>query len=520
MANNQLNTRIVICNDTTANWGTSEKVLLKGEIGIEITSGAPKFKVGDGVNKFSALAYATNTPEEITKAINSAVSAASHTHSNKSTLDAITAAFTTELKSQLTTAYNHSQAAHAPSNAEKNTIVTIQKNGAAITPDGNRAVNVTVPTKPSDIGAAASSHNQASSTINSMSGYSKASSASAITTSDTLNAAIGKLEKALDGKQASGSYAASSHKHTKADITDFAHTHDDRYYTETEMDTKLSGKANASHTHGNADITGLDASKLTGTIDIARLPKGALERCTVVADDTARFKLTTSSVQVGDTVKVTSTGKMYFVVDDSKLATEEGYEVYTAGSATSVPWSGVTGKPSTFTPSSHKHTKSEITDFSHSHSISDVSGLQTALDNKATSTQGGKADTAVQSVKISGSTTELKSGTTVTLPAYPTTLPASDVPAWAKAASKPSYTKAEVGLGNVDNTADSAKSVKYATSAGSASSATTASKLSTNAGDDNHPVKFANGVPVACNVSTDILKNGNSVLVLDGGGAS
>ena len=52
--------------------------------------------------------------------------------------------------------------------------------------------------------------------------------------------------------------------------------------------------------------------------------------------------------------------------------------------------------------------------------------------------------------------------------------PASDVYSWAKASSKPSYTKAEVGLGNVDNTADSAKSVKYATSAGSAGSASTA----------------------------------------------
>jgi len=46
--------------------------------------------------------------------------------------------------------------------------------------------------------------------------------------------------------------------------------------------------------------------------------------------------------------------------------------------------------------------------------------------------------------------------------------PASDVYAWAKAANKPSYTKAEVGLGNVDNTADSSKSVSYAATAGSA----------------------------------------------------
>lgn len=119
---------------------------------------------------------------------------------------------------------------------------------------------------------------------------------------------------------------------------------------------------------GNVSITtslaNFDASKITsGTINIDRLPKGALERCVIVADDTARFALTTSSVQTGDTVKVTGTGKMYFVKDDSKLTTEDGYEVYTAGSATSVPWSGITGKPSTFTPSAHTHTKSQITDF-------------------------------------------------------------------------------------------------------------------------------------------------------------
>lgn len=41
----------------------------------------------------------------------------------------------------------------------------------------------------------------------------------------------------------------------------------------------------------------------------------------------------------------------------------------------------------------------------------------------------------------------------VQLPSYPEMLPASDVYAWAKAANKPTYTKAEVGLGNVQNVA-------------------------------------------------------------------
>lgn len=98
-------------------------------------------------------------------------------------------------------------------------------------------------------------------------------------------------------------------------------------------------------------LANFNASKIaSGTISIDRLPKAALERLVVVADDTARFALTTATVQSGDTVKVTSTGKMYLIKDESKLNSEDGYEPYTASQASSVPWSGVTGKPSTFTP--------------------------------------------------------------------------------------------------------------------------------------------------------------------------
>jgi len=98
-------------------------------------------------------------------------------------------------------------------------------------------------------------------------------------------------------------------------------------------------------------LANFDASKIaSGTISIDRLPKAALERLVVVADDTARFALTTATAQSGDTVKVTSTGKMYLIKDESKLNSKDGYEPYTASQASSVPWSGVTGKPSTFTP--------------------------------------------------------------------------------------------------------------------------------------------------------------------------
>lgn len=81
---------------------------------------------------------------------------------------------------------------------------------------------------------------------------------------------------------------------------------------------------------------------------------------------------------------------------------------------------------------------------------------------------------------------------------FPTSMPASDVSAWAKAATKPSYTKAEVGLSNVDNTADKDKSVKYATSAGSATTglngvSTCIFDLSSNNGSC---VRFYNGLQI------------------------
>lgn len=170
---------------------------------------------------------------------------------------------------------------------------------------------------------------------------------------------------------------------------------------------KPSTYAPSAHNHDDSTITSLNASKLFGTIDIARLPHGALERCVIVEDDTARFALTTAKIQLGDTVKVNKTQKMYFVIDDSKLSSEAGYSVYTAGTATSVPWSGVTGKPSSYPPASHNHDERYYTE----------TEMNSKLAEKATKVH--------------------------------------------------THVKSEVGLGNVDNTADANKSVKYATSAGS-----------------------------------------------------
>ena len=124
-------------------------------------------------------------------------------------------------------------------------------------------------------------------------------------------------------------------------------------YTKTEAEGLFVEKTEVVETAAAGKILKLDdeaklpASILSGIIPLENLPHGALERCVVVPSDTARFALTSASVQKGDTVKVTATGKMYFVVDDTQLGTEAGYEIYTAGSASSVAWSGVSGTPDT-----------------------------------------------------------------------------------------------------------------------------------------------------------------------------
>ena len=259
---------------------------------------------------------------QITAWNNKANSTHTHTIANitnlQDTLDGKASSSHTHTKSQIT---------DFPSSIKNPTSLSIQLNGGtATTYDGSTAKSINI--TPAGIGAAASSHTH---TI----------------------ANITNLQDTLDGK------ASSSHTHTITNVTG--------------LQAVLDGKAASSHTHGDADITSVNASKITGTISIDHLPQGALDRLVRVDDDAARFKLTTENVQLGDTVKVKSSGLMYYVVDESKLGEEAGYEPYTAGSATSVPWSGVTGKPSTFTPSAHTHT------------IANVTGLQTALDGKAAS---------------------------------------------------------------------------------------------------------------------------------------
>lgn len=90
------------------------------------------------------------------------------------------------------------------------------------------------------------------------------------------------------------------------------------------------------------DASEIDASQITsGTISVDRLPAGSLERCVVVANESARFALTTNDVQDGDTVKQSDTGVMYMVVDVNNLNSDAGYLTYTAVTN----WESIANKP-------------------------------------------------------------------------------------------------------------------------------------------------------------------------------
>lgn len=101
----------------------------------------------------------------------------------------------------------------------------------------------------------------------------------------------------------------------------------------------------------NSTLNSFDASKITsGTLNadrlpeipISKIPAAAMERLYVVESQSAAMSLT---IQEGDVVQIGSGGPMYFCVSESASTFATKFKEFTAGSATSVPWSGVTNAP-------------------------------------------------------------------------------------------------------------------------------------------------------------------------------
>lgn len=160
--------------------------------------------------------------------------------------------------------------------------------------------------------------------------------------------------------------------------------------------------AGSANFNGGANITinvpQLDATTLTGMVPIASIPQGALERLVKVANQTARFALTTGDVQLGDSVLQTDTGVMYIVVDTNELDNAAGYQEYKASTAMSVPWTGVQDKPESYPPSTHQHPFTQITGTIAQSQIADgsIGAGKVGFNYAGSANQGGAATSAVK----------------------------------------------------------------------------------------------------------------------------
>lgn len=292
--------------------------------------------------------------------------------------------------------------------------------------------------------------------------------AGTIITSATIGSQSVNYANSAGSATSAGSVAWGNVSGKPSTFTPASHTHDDKYYTKTEVNTKLDGKSNTGHTHDDRYYTESEVDLKLANYQ----PKGNY----AVVSHTHNYAGSGSSGgSANSAVKLDSS----------------------AGSATQ-PVYFKDGKPVATTYALNKTVPADA-------KFTDTNtwrGIQNNLTSDSTdqslSAAQGKALKTLVDGKAPASHTHTKSQITD----FPTSMPASDVSAWAKAATKPSYTKAEVGLGNVDNTADKDKSVKYAETAGTAEKAAAADNgiegfyVSSNSTTPSGCIRFNNGIQI------------------------
>lgn len=135
---------------------------------------------------------------------------------------------------------------------------------------------------------------------------------------------------------------------------------------------------------GNISITipSIDAASVTGVLPLNTIPHGALERLVHVANKTARFQLTNTQVQTGDSVIQDDTGVMYIVVDDTRLNSDAGYQEYKAGTALEATHAANADNATNAT------TAGKV---GHSLSVNLISGTSTATTTQAITFDGSSA---------------------------------------------------------------------------------------------------------------------------------
>lgn len=254
----------------------------------------------------------------------------------------------------------------------------------------------------------------------------------------------------LDGVHASG-FATATHTHaeyaTETDLNgkaDINHTHAE-YATTTALEgkadinhthseyatvTALNGKADASHSHSNATasasgfMSNSDKSKLDGVetganktvVDTALSSTSTNPVQNKVINSALAGKAATSHTHTLDNVSETTSKKIMTAAERTKLneiATGANNYVHPtshpatmitglATVATSGSYDDLSDKPTSMTPKAHTHEQNDITGLatalsnkanaSHTHATSDVTGLDTALSGKASASHTHSLD--------------------------------------------------------------------------------------------------------------------------------
>ena len=144
-----------------------------------------------------------------------------------------------------------------------------------------------------------------------------------------------------------------------------SHSHDDKYYTELEIDTKLSGKSDTGHKHAISDVTNLQTT-LDGKASVSHGTHVTYSTTVPAMDGTASVG-TATTVARSDHKHPTDTSRASQVDLDTLSEVVEGKA-----------------------------------DAEHDHAISDITGLQNALDGKAASSHGTHVSYSTTAPKMDG----------------------------------------------------------------------------------------------------------------------
>ena len=209
-------------------------------------------------------------------------------------------------------------------------------------------------------------------------------------------------------------------------------------------------KTNVSHTHTKSQITDFPSSMVNPNSITIKLNSGTTEGINLFTYDGSTPKtLNITPAIIGAAASSHAHTKSQITDFPSSMPASDVYSWAKASSKPSYSWSEITGKPSTFTPSSHSHTKSQITDFPTSmvnpNSITIKLNGGTTEGTNLFTYNGSSAKSLNITASSIGAASSSHTHTKSQISDFPSSMPASDVYAWAKASSKPSYSWSEIG---------------------------------------------------------------------------